>query len=43
MLIFILESSLKYHGIEVIFDIKEDTNIYGYKNEYSQVILKYIK
>lgn len=36
---FILESSLKYHGIEVIFDIKEDTNIYGYKNEYSQVIL----
>jgi two-component system, NtrC family, C4-dicarboxylate transport sensor histidine kinase DctB len=36
---FILESSLKYHGIEVIFDIKKDTNIYGYKNEYSQVIL----
>lgn len=36
---FILESSLKYHGINVTFDIKEDTTIFGYKNEYSQVIL----
>ncbi|RXI47072.1 histidine kinase [Malaciobacter mytili] len=36
---FIVESSLKYHGIEVYFDIKEDINVFGYKNEYSQVIL----
>jgi signal transduction histidine kinase len=36
---FILESSLKYHGIEVIFHIIEDATIFGYKNEYSQVIL----
>ncbi|MFA9239178.1 MAG: ATP-binding protein [Candidatus Paceibacteria bacterium] len=36
---FILESSLKYHGIEVIFHITEDATINGYKNEYSQVIL----
>ncbi|MFY9074885.1 HAMP domain-containing sensor histidine kinase [Malaciobacter mytili] len=36
---FIVESSLKYHGIEVSFDIKEDINVFGYKNEYSQVIL----
>ncbi len=36
---FIVESSLKYHGIEVNFDIKEDITVIGYKNEYSQVIL----
>jgi signal transduction histidine kinase len=36
---FILESSLKYHGIEVSFSITEDATIFGYKNEYSQVIL----
>ncbi len=36
---FIVESSLKYHGIEVSLDIKEDINVFGYKNEYSQVIL----
>lgn len=35
----ILESSLKYHGIEVVFYINEDVTINGYKNEYSQVIL----
>ncbi len=36
---FIIESSLKYHGIELSFDVKEDGKVYGYKNEYSQVIL----
>jgi len=36
---FILESSLKYHGIDVRFHIIEDATIFGYKNEYSQVIL----
>ncbi len=36
---FILESSLKYHGISLNFDVKEDSVVYGYKNEYSQVIL----
>ena len=36
---FILESSLKYHGITVKFYITEDVIINGYKNEYSQVIL----
>lgn len=36
---FILESSLKYHGIKIEFNIIEDIDIYGYKNEYSQVIL----
>ena len=35
----ILESSLKYHNVEVNFNIKEDTIINGHKNEYSQVIL----
>lgn len=35
----ILESSLKYHGINVEFNVLEDTDIIGYKNEYSQVIL----
>ncbi len=36
---FILQSSLKYHGIELAFEIIEDSIVYGYKNEYSQVIL----
>ena len=36
---FILESSLKAHGIEVIFHITQDVTINGYKTEYSQVIL----
>ena len=36
---FIVQSSLKYHGITIDFDIKEDSEVYGYKNEYSQVIL----
>lgn len=36
---FILESSLKAHGIEVVFHITQDVQINGYKNEYSQVIL----
>ena len=35
----IIDSSLKYHNIEIDFDLKEDTNILGYKNEFSQVIL----
>ncbi len=35
----ILESSLKYHEINVDFNLIEDTNVFGYKNEYSQVIL----
>ncbi len=36
---FIVASSLKYHDIEIEFDVKEDSNIFGYKNEYAQVIL----
>jgi len=36
---FILESSLKYHGIKVDFEVEQDSDVYGYKNEYSQVIL----
>ncbi|PUE65916.1 hypothetical protein B0174_03395 [Arcobacter caeni] len=36
---FILESSLKAHGIKVIFHITQDVTINGYKTEYSQVIL----
>ena len=35
----ILESSLTYHGINVEFNVIEDTDVFGYKNEYSQVIL----
>lgn len=35
----IIESSLKYHNIEIDFNVKQDTNILGYKNEFSQVIL----
>ena len=36
---FILDSSLKYHGIKVNCEVFEDSIVYGYKNEYSQVIL----
>jgi len=36
---FILESSLKYHNIKTTFNIIEDSSVFGYKNEYSQVIL----
>ena len=35
----IIESSLKYHNIGIDFNVKQDTNILGYKNEFSQVIL----
>ena len=36
---FIVESSLKYHGVNINFNVIEDSEVYGYKNEYSQVIL----
>ncbi len=36
---YIIESSLKYHGINLEFDVIEDSEVLGYKNEYSQVIL----
>ena len=36
---FIVGSSLKYHGISIDFDVIEDSEVFGYKNEYSQVIL----
>ncbi len=36
---FILSSSLKYHGISLTFDVREDSNVHGYRTEYSQVIL----
>ncbi len=36
---FIVESSLKYHNIKTTFTVLKDTQIYGFKNEYSQVIL----
>ena len=36
---FIVASSLTYHNINITFKVTEDTNVYGYKNEYSQVIL----
>ncbi len=39
---FIVESSLKYHGVTIDFDIKDDCKVLGYKNEYSQVILNII-
>ncbi len=39
---FIVESSLQYHGIELNFDIMQDVQVIGYKNEYSQVILNII-
>ena len=36
---FILQSSLKYHGINLECELVEDSIVLGYKNEYSQVIL----
>lgn len=36
---FIIESSLKYHGVNFTMKVEEDSEIFGYKNEYSQVIL----
>ena len=39
---FIVESSLKYHGINLEFNVIEDSEILGYKNEYSQVVLNVI-
>jgi len=36
---FIVESSMKYHSIDVEFNVIEDSSVHGYKNEYSQVIL----
>jgi len=36
---FIVASSLKYHDINIEFNCIQDTEVYGYKNEYSQVIL----
>ena len=36
---FILQSSLKYYGIKIDFNVIQDSYIHGYKNEYSQVIL----
>ncbi|OCL86541.1 sensor histidine kinase [Arcobacter porcinus] len=39
---FIVESTLKYHNIEMRFDIKDDIDILAYKNEFSQVILNLI-
>ena len=36
---FIVQSSLKYHGVTIEFNVIQDSEIYGYKNEYSQVIL----
>jgi signal transduction histidine kinase len=35
----ILESSLKYYGISIEFKVVKDTEVFGYRNEYSQVIL----
>jgi len=36
---FIVESSMKYHSVDVKFNVIEDSSVHGYKNEYSQVIL----
>ncbi len=36
---FILESSLKYHNVDTTISVVEDSIVFGYKNEYSQVIL----
>lgn len=37
--LFIVEASLKYHGVNIHFEENEDSQIQGYKNEYSQAIL----
>ncbi|MGP2656720.1 sensor histidine kinase [Malaciobacter sp. WC5094] len=39
---FIVESSLKYHNIQLDFNVIEDSKVLGYKNEYSQVVLNVI-
>ena len=36
---FIVASSLKYHDVNIEFNCIQDSKVYGYKNEYSQVIL----
>ncbi len=36
---FIVESSMKYHCINVEFNVISDNLVHGFKNEYSQVIL----
>lgn len=36
---FIIESSLSYHGIELNFEVIKDSEVLGYKNEFSQVVL----
>jgi two-component system C4-dicarboxylate transport sensor histidine kinase DctB len=36
---FIVDSSLTYHNIHTTIDVIEDSYVFGYKNEYSQVIL----
>jgi len=36
---FIVESSMKYHSINVEFNVISDNSVLGFKNEYSQVIL----
>lgn len=35
----ILSASLKFHNIELIFDINEDSQIFGYPREFSHAIL----
>ena len=37
--LFIVESSMNYHSINVEFNVITDSSVNGYKNEYSQVIL----
>lgn len=36
---FIVKSALKYHDIELTFNILNDKKVIGYQNEYSQVVL----
>ncbi|MGB6329605.1 MAG: HAMP domain-containing sensor histidine kinase [Halarcobacter sp.] len=36
---FIVKSALIYHSIEVTFNVVDDEEVNGYKNEYSQVVL----
>jgi len=35
----IMKNTLKHNHIEVILNVKEDTNLHNYKNEYKQVLL----
>ena len=37
--IAILQSSLKYHGIEFFFDISAKMEVFGYPNEFAQALL----